>query len=176
MLIALTTACRSSELRALNPELLVDKGSEIEFPIAVLTKGRRPSKPHFSIVLKSFDIDACLDVVSCLRVYLQQTKDWRTTGDKKSQLFLSFIDEHKTLAVATLAGWLKTTMAEAGIDTSIFKAHSTRSASTSKARALGLAVEHIVKQGNWSKAQTFHKHYHKQVIIEGFQTMVLKKE
>ena len=103
-----------------------------------------------------------------IRVYLQRTKDWRTTGDKKSQLF----DEHKTLAVATLAGWLKTTMAEAGIDTSIFKAHSTRSASTSKARALGLVVEHIVKQGNWSKAQTFHKHYHKQ----GFQTMVLKKE
>ena len=37
VIIALTTAYRSTELQALNPELLVDNGSEIDFPVAFKT-------------------------------------------------------------------------------------------------------------------------------------------
>jgi hypothetical protein len=55
MLVALTTACRGSELKAMNPSTMIDRGSEVEFPIEVLTKGKTPSKPHLSLVLKEFE-------------------------------------------------------------------------------------------------------------------------
>ncbi len=77
ILIAITTACRGSELKAMNPEFMMDRGSMVEFPLAALTKGKRPTKPHLSITLTEFEEDPILDVVACLHVYLKATADWR---------------------------------------------------------------------------------------------------
>jgi hypothetical protein len=45
----------------------------------------------------------------------------------------------------------------AGIDTSIFKAHSTRSASTSAATKLGVPLQDIMSSAGWSSNSTFGK-------------------
>ena len=56
----------------------------------------------------------------------------------------------------------------------MYKAHSTRAASTSKAKAQGLSVEQITQKANWSRAITFFKFYNKKVVVpEGFQSKVL---
>jgi len=66
-------------------------------------------------------------------------------------------------------------LSAAGIDTSHFKAHSTRSAATSKAKLQGLSVEQIVHKANWAGAKTFAKFYDKEVIFsDGFQNAILK--
>ena len=52
-------------------------------------------------------------------------------------------------------------MAEAGIDTQKFKAHSTRGAAVSKARAQGLSVEQILERADWARASTFRRFYHR---------------
>ena len=55
----------------------------------------------------------------------------------------------------------------AGIDTSIFKGHSYRSASTSKADGLGVSMDVILKAANWARASTFSKFYKKQTCDDG---------
>lgn len=52
-------------------------------------------------------------------------------------------------------------MAESGIDTMIFSAHSGRSASTSYGKSAGLPLKDIMKVAGWLNAQTFAKYYDK---------------
>ena len=59
----------------------------------------------------------------------------------------------------TIARWTKSIMKESDVDTKIFKAHSSRSASTSAATNTGVAIDDILKQGNRANASTFYKHY-----------------
>ena len=48
-------------------------------------------------------------------------------------------------------------------------------ASTSKAKALGLRIEEIIEQGNWSNSSTFEKFYKKPIISANreFQKTIL---
>ena len=77
---------------------------------------------------------------------------------------------------STISGWLKNSLKRAGIDISTFKAHSTRSASTSKADLSGAPIEEILKRGCWSNKSTWQKFYNKNIIQEGelFQEIVFK--
>ena len=61
---------------------------------------------------------------------------------------------------------------EAGIDTSILKAHSTRGASASKANKFGLSLPQILAQASWKSACTFNRFYNKP--IEGEKTNFAK--
>ena len=54
-------------------------------------------------------------------------------------------------------------MASAGIDVTIVSSHSTRSASTSKAKGKGLSSKDIDKAAGWTTTSTFAKFYHKPV-------------
>ena len=61
---------------------------------------------------------------------------------------------------SNISGWLKNVLKKAGIDRSTFKAHSTRSASTSKADLSGAPLEEILKQGCWSNKSTWRIGFH----------------
>ena len=52
-------------------------------------------------------------------------------------------------------------MKKAGIDTSIFKAHSTRGAATTAAANAGITTEDILKAADWSSDTVFKKFYYK---------------
>ena len=63
-----------------------------------------------------------------------------------------------------------------GIDTSVFKAHSTRETSVSKASTLGASVSGILKRAYWSQESTFQKIYNKKKQwkeSDAFQTAVI---
>ena len=79
-------------------------------------------------------------------------------------MFLSHIQPHNPVSKATIGRWIKEFLRDAGIDTLTYKAHSTRGASGSKAKAVGLSIEDIMKQGNWSNSTTFEKFYHKPIV------------
>jgi hypothetical protein len=51
----------------------------------------------------------------------------------------------------------------AGIDTAVYRPHSTRAASTSKANQCNVAISSIMKAASWASDCTFHKFYNKQV-------------
>eukprot|EP00795_Rhopilema_esculentum_P010275 gene10275-18972_t len=48
---------------------------------------------------------------------------------------------------------------KAGIDTSLFSAHSVRGAAASKAVACNAPLDAILSAGDWSSAKTFNRHY-----------------
>lgn len=60
---------------------------------------------------------------------------------------------------STVARWIKNVLSNAGIDTSIFKAHSVRSASVSDAYKNGTPIKEILRVADWSNEKTFRKFY-----------------
>ena len=91
---------------------------------------------------------------------------------KSNQLFIS----HQTgLPVArnTISRWLTDVMSMAGIDTSYFKGHSTRGASTSKARSRGATASQIVMQGDWTRVSTFERNYDREILGPSLGRLIL---
>ena len=91
--------------------------------------------------------DEKLRVVACTDEYLGRSAPWRTQG--QNQLLLSHMRLYKEVQSSTIANWVKLVLKTAGIDTSLYKykAHSCRSASTSKAKVLGISFKGILKRG-----------------------------
>ena len=54
-------------------------------------------------------------------------------------------------------------MGNSGIDTEIFKPHSTRLASNSAAYKLGMLLQEVLKRGQWSNAGTFFTYYFREI-------------
>ena len=67
---------------------------------------------------------------------------------------------------STIGRWIKDQLKEAGIDTSIFSAHSTREAAGSKALANGVPLKSILNQGHWARESTFAKFYQRDVNVD----------
>ena len=83
--------------------------------------------------------------MSALKVYEERSKDlWGCTLGK-NPLFISVRCPFKPVKAVTIGHWLKDVMKLAGIDTSVFTAHSTRSAATSKANSAGIPMSEIMK-------------------------------
>lgn len=102
-----------------------------------------------------------------LNLYIEKTRELR--GDAK-QLFISFIKPHQQVTSSTIARWLKQIMELAGIDTSVFKAHSVRS---STAAMQGITTEDILSAADWSSDSTFRRFYYKPIRDTGFAESVL---
>ena len=73
-----------------------------------------------------------------LRVYEMKTSSYRKESDCSSPLFISFKKPFQPVSAASISRWIKELLAEAGIDTGIFKGHSIRAASTSAAKTRGV--------------------------------------
>lgn len=63
------------------------------------------------------------------------------------------------MSTATVARWIKSVLAAAGIDTSVFKPHSVRSASVTQKYVQGVPVVDILRMADWSNEHTFRKFY-----------------
>ena len=58
-------------------------------------------------------------------------------------------------------------MFDAGIDTSIFKPHSTRSAATSAAKLASVPLDEIMATAGWRSNSVFAMYYHKPISSAG---------
>ena len=68
---------------------------------------------------------------------------------------------------------MKAVLCAAGIDPSVYTAHSFRSAATSAAFAHGVKLQEILKTADWSNASTFAKFYNKPTEEVSFGKVVL---
>ena len=82
--------------------------------------------------------------MSTVSAYITRTCNLRSPTDFR--LFISFVKPHGAVSPATISRWIKTVtvLSDAGIDTSVFKAHNIRGAATSAAYNKGVPVEHIL--------------------------------
>ena len=77
----------------------------------------------------------------------------------------------------TISRWLKQVMTAAGIDTSIFKPHSTRSAATSAAKVADVPLDEIMATAGWRSSSVFAVFYNKPLSTnKSFVNGVLGKD
>ena len=133
------------------------KSNGVVFRPVHLAKQSRSSKPLADYFFPGFAEDPTIYPMVTLKAYKERTESFRAKlpVDSRFQLFLSFIGQHTPVSSSTIARWLKCFMAEAGIDISIFKAHSVRGASCSTAVGAGVTTKDSLDAADWSSEGTY---------------------
>ena len=134
--------------------------SSCSFSISKPVKQTRPGTHVHDLVFQAYFKDPGLCIVECLQEYVIRTKSLR---GEETQLLISFVKPHKAVSKDTIGRWVKCVLANAGINTNQFGAHSTRSASTSAAKRSGLDMTTIMRAAEWSNASTFAQFYNKPI-------------
>ena len=114
---------------------------------------------------------AVLCIYTYMKHYLNRTLQIR--GKEKS-FFLTVNKPFRQPTTSTVCRWAKQEMEKAGIDTKVFKTGSVRGAVASKAKNLGVPLQHILSTGGWVRESTFTRFYNKEVRSENtFQNRIL---
>lgn len=158
MLLALLSGQRLQTLHCLSVDKITFYENKVDFYIDSLLKQSRPGK-HFSVLSFQKYHDKNLCIVEHLKKYIELTKSIRSS----EFLLVSYQKPFQRVSTDTISRWIKTIMSECGIDTTLFQAHSTRSASTSAAVRQGLSVDEVLSKVGWSSADTFAKFYNKPI-------------
>ena len=162
MLMALTRPSRSADLSGLNLDQKRYSPEGVTFTPTKLAKQSRQTKKVTQFFFPSFPAKVSLCPVATLRAYEERTRE-RREGKGHSQLFISLIKPYNPVSSSTISRWLKSVLTKAGIDTSIFKAHSVRGASTSAAASAGVTTNDILNAVDWSSdsESVFQRFYYK---------------
>ena len=158
MLLALTRPSRSADLSKLDLKGYKNTPEGVVFHPNDLSKQSRLGKDLKDFFFPRFSENQKLCPAFSLELYIGATQPLRGNS---SQLFISFIKPHRPVTSSTIVRWLKEVIHEAGIDTSIFKAHSVRAASTSAAANSGISTNEILEAADWSSSSTFQRFYYK---------------
>ncbi|XP_031329436.1 uncharacterized protein LOC116160392 [Photinus pyralis] len=165
-LLALTTAHRIQTFSLIRIENIIESGNGFQILIEDKIKTSGIGRTQPCLHLPYFTENPKLCVATALKQYLTATKGRRTSV--RDFLFLTYKKPYRTASKQSLSRWVKDTLEEAGIDTRIFKAHSTRHASTSKAFDLGVPLEVIRQTAGWStNSKTFCQFYNRPISQVG---------
>ena len=161
MLIALVTRQRCQTLSSLD----ISGGSMKKFPTHFsfsLSGHHKQDKPGhlFGNVSLFQHPNKTLCVYTTLEHYIEVPQPLR----KSSKLLISYIKPYNEVSSSTIGRWLKTYLSPANIDVNVYQAHSTRSASTTKAAQL-LPIDVVTKLAGWTQESTFRKFYDKPLAI-----------
>lgn len=163
-LLALATAQRIQTLSLIKLRHIHISSMEIKIYIPDLIKTSRPNFPQPCINLPFLLENPPLCVASTLKKYLDSTKLLRNPNSEK--LFLTYVKPHHPASKQTLSRWIKESLGLAGVDSTVFKAHSTRHASTSAALRQGVSIDLIQKSAGWSATNTFARFYNRPLADE----------
>lgn len=172
MLLALTRPSRSADLSNLDLQARSYRRDGVEFAATGLAKQSRQGKDIPNFFFPSLPDVPVLCPVLALKEYEKRTREVRAD---ESKLFVAIIKPHKAVTSSTIARWLKGMLEAAGVDTSIFNAHSVRGASSSKAANMGITTGDILKAADWSSESVFQRFYHKPTGQSKYGRAVLSK-
>ena len=174
MLIALTNAARSQSIHLMNLNNVHRCKGEYVFVIKALVKQSRPGYREPTVNIKAYPPDRRICVYTVYKEYISRTKLYRGNN---GNLLIAYIKPHTPVTRDTVSRWIKTVMTRSKIDTTIFKAHSVRSASVSRAKENSVPTSRILQKAGWSSAKTFATFYHRKVEEEGnsYSFKVLKE-
>ena len=162
-LIALVTGHRCQTFHALDISDMVLTSYKATFYIKKLLKHSNQKNRNTTISLDAYNNDPNICVLRCLKHYIKRTKHLRAS----SQLFISSLAPHGGVSKETISRWIKLILKKAGIDTSVFKAHSTRAAASSAAFNY-VDINSILKTASWTRESTFSKFYCKQPSSQSY--------
>ena len=131
-LLTILAGQRISTLHKFRLSLMQNTDSMTLFQISDLLKHSTPRYRGKPIKYRSYPHNKELCPVHTIRVYISR-RNTLLTGNDNDSFFCCHRKPYGPASSDTLARWVKDTMKLAGIDVSIFGAHSCRAASTSKA-------------------------------------------
>ena len=164
MLLLLVTSQRGQTIVALDIDHMLEDGDKIIFNMTKLLKSNRCGDRLSTVMLKRYAPDSRLCIIQTLRDYLERAEEVRPHYE--SQLLISFIFPNEGISRNTLARWALNVMDFAGVDTDRWRLHSTRGASTSKAKSLGVSVNAIMRQAGWRSSTSFAIYYDKEIEVD----------
>ncbi|CAH2207684.1 jg21883 [Pararge aegeria aegeria] len=167
-LLALSTAQRVQTLSKIKVSNVQNLSQRITIKIPDIIKTSRPGSQQPTIHLPFFMEKTAICPASTLLCYIERTSPLRTSDE----LFVGIRNPHKPVGTQTLSRWIKRTLCECGVDTSVFSAHSTRHAASSRAHSLGVSLDTIRKTAGWSRnSTTFAKYYQRDIVIQDDTTL-----
>lgn len=162
-LLALVSGQRVQTLHSIQILDIIVEPKQIRIFISKRLKTSGPNVDQPCIHLPRNHRIKKLCVASALLEYLDRTKPLR---GEVQQLFISTRGPFKAVSSQTISHWLVKSLDLAKIDTSKYRSHSFRHASTSKAFKLGVKVSSIYKSAGWSKdSNVFYKFYNKAIDV-----------
>lgn len=164
MLLALCTAHRVQTLSLIKEEQINIHSTGIKIVISSLIKTSGPGREPPVLFLPFFRENLNICPATTLKDYIFKTKELR---GHNSNLFLTCKRPIRNATAQTISKWIKGVLSDSGVDTSRFRAHSTRHASTSAASAAGVSLDIIRKTAGWSStSNVFAKFYNRPIIDE----------
>lgn len=175
-LLLLSTGQRIQTISLIEMDNIKEDEMGIKIFIPKLIKTSAPNRPQPRLVLPFMKENIKLCVAKTLKDYIARTREFRSNNC--SQLFISFRRPFGAVSKQTLSRWVKCVLKNAGIDVSMYKAHSTRHASTSLAFAKGLSIDIIRKTAGWTPSSaTFARFYNRPMDQSGeFLLTVFEKD
>lgn len=159
-LLALITGHRIQTLSKIKISNITryDDRMEIQVSDFIKTSGRQHFQPL--LVLPYFTNNPKLCVASVITAYIERTKNIRPK--EMDYLILTHKSPIHPATTQRIGKWIKTTLADSGVNIAHFSAHSTRHATTSAAYRAGVSIETIRKTAGWTdKSNTFNKFYNR---------------
>lgn len=151
----LVSAQRVQSLHKLDLDCMTQENDMITFKFALLKQSRPSVKSHI-MELCVYPENPQICVAKTLSHYLERTQSFT---EQETKLFLTYQKPHHAVSASTISRWIKSILKRAGVDTSKFGAHSTRTASSSAAKQAGVPIMDILSTGGWSSERTFARHY-----------------
>jgi hypothetical protein len=127
--------------------------SNNSIPTGVKTHFREPKGTQVKTTRLSLLQDTRLCPVSTLYLFISKSNHLRVNLPIDHTLFLAHIDELKQVASirpSTMSSWVKSIMERLGVDTTIYKAHSIRSASSTKVAEKRCSIQAVKEHAGWS--------------------------
>ena len=166
LLLALITGHRMQTLSLIKIANIRKTESRLETRIPDRIKTSKRNATQSLLILPLYP-NQKICVATTLISYLYVTKQIRGALEK---LFISIKKPYKVVFARTLSRWVNEAILEAGTDTKIFSAYSTRHASTSAAKRVGVDLELIRKTAGWSKnPETFARFYNGEINLDSQQ-------
>ena len=169
MLIALTTGqgCQTLTFLDISEQYMQKNDKCFNFALTGHLKQDKPGQVFGNVCLYKYPVRE-LCVYETLSYYISTTEKLRNS----TKLLVSFIKPHRAVTSPTIGRWIKNVLGQAGIDTERFSGHSTRCASTSKAR-LSVSTDVILATAGWTKESTFRKFYNKPIAVSNQMSLAV---
>lgn len=173
MLIALLSGQRRQTLHSLKVSEMHLNSDKCTFVLKTLLKTSKPGRHLSTVEFLAYQPDNRMCVVTYMFEYIKSTGGLRQPN--KDQLLITYQKPHQPASADTISCWIKHVLGKAGVNTSVFRAHSTRAAATSGAKAGQISLETIMKSAGWSSENTFQKFYNMPIVnTENFGNELLK--
>lgn len=174
--LALVSAHRSQTIHSISIQGISSSAAGTWITITKLIKTSRPGSSSPKIFLPNLTSKPELCVSLCLNAYITRTKELRGNID---QLFITTTNPHRAASKDTVSRWIMMALKNSGINTKIFKTHSTRHAASSSALASGINLSTIRSTAGWSEGSRVFQNFYNIPIIprdqEQFANSILNK-